>query len=528
MKKYTIIVLIPTFFMIILIHIMVPEADKTDLDDYISKAFDTHSYRIARNESWHLIKSDFSKIDYHRNYIYANHKSKRRQDLTPYYRSYYRTQDSLSSDLAAYALGYMKLLDDDAAAALEFFLEVKNTKLKYLNNSIGYCYLILKDYDKARYYLQREIELDGWVDGALMNYADILIREKHIPEINRVLAHRELAEKLTWQHKRQFYYLARDFYPYFITIFKFYRPHIIPEGIIGALLITILWFVFIKRMDILEPGKMKYMLVVFILSVVISQFFYPLHDFTAITLQFRLEGSSPYKFFYCVMGIGLIEETIKIIPVLLIFFITRELNEPVDLIMYAAVAALGFAFMENLNYFHKSGLILIAGRAITATMMHMVISAIAVYGLVLYRFKRSSSLWILAFFLTACFLHGIYDFGLLSFVYVQQQFWFFSVSLLILYLLIFNPIIRNTLAISKFSHTINSAKRLRRNGRLLIYNLSYICMVQYAILAIKFGVDLADSTLDFTLISAYIYIGVLSVCLNLTFRSLKMEVYCPK
>ena len=507
---------------------MAPKADKTDLDDYISKALDTQSYPIARNESWRLIKSDFPNIEYHRNYIYANHNSMRRWDLNPYYHSYYRTPDPQAADLAAYALGYMKSVDDDAAAALEFYLEVKNTKLKYLNNSIGYCYWTLKEYDKAKYYLLREIELDGWVDNALMNYADILIREKHIPEINRVLADSKLTDKLTWKHKRQFYYLTGDFYSYFITIFKFYRPYIIPEGIIGALLITIIWFVFITRMDILEPEKIKYLLMVLILSIVICEFVYPLYDFTNITLQFRLEGSPSYKFFYCVMGIGLIEETIKIIPILLIFFLTKKFNEPVDLIMYAAVVALGFAFMENLNYFNKSGLTLIAPRTITATMMHIFFSAIAVYGILLYRFRRSSSIWILVFFLIACLLHGIYDFGLISLVYRQETFWFLSVFLLIICLLIFKPIIRNTLAISKFSHTKNSVARLRRNGRLLIYNLSYICMIQYTILAIKFGTDLADSTLDSVMLFACIYIGVIFVCLNLTFRSLKTNVARPK
>ena len=75
--------------------------------------------------------------------------------------------------LAAYSLGYIKALADDATSALSLFLEVKNTRLKYLKNSIGICYSDLKDYDKAKYYLRREIELDGHVDEALFHYAEI-------------------------------------------------------------------------------------------------------------------------------------------------------------------------------------------------------------------------------------------------------------------------------------------------------------------------------------------------------------------
>ena len=97
------------------------------MDDYIDKAFATQNYRIARKESWRLIKTDLTNIKYHRDYIYANHKSSRKRDLTPYYLSYHGNPDSEIADLAAYSLGYIKALADDATAALSLFLEVKNT-----------------------------------------------------------------------------------------------------------------------------------------------------------------------------------------------------------------------------------------------------------------------------------------------------------------------------------------------------------------------------------------------------------------
>lgn len=98
------------------------------MDDYIDKAFATQNYRIARKESWRLIKTDLTNIKYHRDYIYANHKSSRKRDLTPYYLSYHGNPDSEIADLAAYSLGYIKALADDATAALSLFLEVKNTR----------------------------------------------------------------------------------------------------------------------------------------------------------------------------------------------------------------------------------------------------------------------------------------------------------------------------------------------------------------------------------------------------------------
>lgn len=65
----------------------------------------------------------------------SNHKSPRKWDLTPYYRSYLESPKSAVADLANYALGLINMLADNEADALSHFLKVKNTELKYLNNS---------------------------------------------------------------------------------------------------------------------------------------------------------------------------------------------------------------------------------------------------------------------------------------------------------------------------------------------------------------------------------------------------------
>jgi len=514
MKKYILIVLIPTAFILFLIHWIVPEPNETDIDDYIAKAFATANYKIARKACWRRIKTDFSNIEYHRDYIYASHKSGYKRNPPLYYNSYLQSPDSETVDLATYALGYIKMQEEDEAGALRLYLKVKNNKLTYLNNSIGYCYLALKDYEKAKYYLRREIKLKGYVEGALENYAKVLIQEKNILEINRLLAHPELGKQLNLKNKRQFYYLTGNFFSYCTTILRSHRQYIILEGIIGALLITVIWFTFFQRLAVVKPVKTKYLLQVLILSVVISQFTYLLHDFAEMTLQLRFEGSPAEKFFYCVAVIGLMEETIKTIPFLLIFFFTKERVEPVELIIYAAVAALGFAFVENLAYFDNSGLSRITGRAMTATMMHIILSAIAVYGLVLYRFKKSFRIWILVFFLSACFLHGSYDFCLLVTRQMNGPFFIVWVCLFILSQIIFSGIIRKTLANSKSFHTGNAAERLRKNGQLLLHNLSYVLLIQYIIISVKYGVVFADNHLDSGMITTYVCIFVLSICLT--------------
>ena len=75
-----------------------------------------------------------------------------------------------------------------------------------------------------------------------------------------------------------------------------------------------------------------------------------LYDFFDYSLGFKKSGEVVNDLFYCVFGIGLIEETVKIIPFLLMLKFSRQINESIDYVIYASVSALGFAFMENLIY----------------------------------------------------------------------------------------------------------------------------------------------------------------------------------
>ena len=87
-----------------------------------------------------------------------------------------------------------------------------------------------------------------------------------------------------------------------------------------------------------------------------------------------------------VFGIGVIEEFVKFVPFLIILKFTKIINEPIDYIMYASLSALGFAFVENFNYFDDGSINIIHSRALTASIAHMVFSSLVVYGLILAKY----------------------------------------------------------------------------------------------------------------------------------------------
>lgn len=116
-------------------------------------------------------------------------------------------------------------------------------------------------------------------------------------------------------------------------------------------------------------------------------------------------------FTFAVLGIGLIEESAKLIPFLLVILRFREFNEPIDGIIYASFIALGFAAVENLQYLQYMTRGEAYARGFAGPVLHIVFASI--WGYYIGRawlFNRPLFATIIsALVFTAC-VHGIYDF----------------------------------------------------------------------------------------------------------------------
>lgn len=128
--------------------------------------------------------------------------------------------------------------------------------------------------------------------------------------------------------------------------------------------------------------------------------------------------------------IAFTEELFKYLVVRETVFKSEELDEPVDIMLYMVVGALGFAALENILYLFSpvNGLSLEAVlkttvtisfiRFIGATFLHTLSSALVGYFMALssLRTKHRFRLTILGIFL-ATLLHGLYNFSIMSFLY---------------------------------------------------------------------------------------------------------------
>lgn len=92
----------------------------------------------------------------------------------------------------------------------------------------------------------------------------------------------------------------------------------------------------------------------------------------------------------------------------------KAFNEPMDGVVYGAVASLGFATLENMMYVTGAHWGVAVARAVTAVPLHAFVGATLGYYVGQARFNAASNLTAVRGLVVAILVHGIYDFGLMG------------------------------------------------------------------------------------------------------------------
>lgn len=180
-------------------------------------------------------------------------------------------------------------------------------------------------------------------------------------------------------------------------------------SVVLAFLISAVWVMYIRKLDIYEPEPWWAIGLVFIMSCVTIWGVYPLSAVFNAT-GWRLGEGFWSDLFYCIVVIGGVEELVKIIPVLIIIRFRKVVNEPFDYILYGSVSALGFAFIENSMYLERFELYALNARMFMASVGHMTFTSLVAYGLMLKRYNTGGRKYpVIAFFVVAAVAHGLYD-----------------------------------------------------------------------------------------------------------------------
>jgi RsiW-degrading membrane proteinase PrsW (M82 family) len=174
-------------------------------------------------------------------------------------------------------------------------------------------------------------------------------------------------------------------------------------GLAIAPAIFILWYMY--RKDRYEPEPLHLVLWVFILGA--------LSTIPTAILELPF-GSGPLTI---VVIAPVVEECLKFSVVFFIMFRHSEFDEPMDGIVYAAAAGLGFASIENILYVLGGGASVGIMRAITSVPSHVIFSCIWGFALGTAKFRPASQRTgiIIMGLAGAILLHAIYNFSALYF-----------------------------------------------------------------------------------------------------------------
>lgn len=181
------------------------------------------------------------------------------------------------------------------------------------------------------------------------------------------------------------------------------------SAVIPSLLLV--WYFYARDVH-REPGKVIWMtfllgnLAVFpVLALV-----WPIDQ-----LLSQLSNSYTQGFSIAFLSAAVPEELCKLLVLLAYSIRRREFDEPMDGIVYGAVASLGFATLENIFYVLRGGISVAIVRAFTAVPFHAFVGAILGYYVGQSRFSPDKKLrYILKGLGAAILLHGLYDFPIMT------------------------------------------------------------------------------------------------------------------
>lgn len=206
---------------------------------------------------------------------------------------------------------------------------------------------------------------------------------------------------------------ARDYWGMAIATIQFELSSFLKVGAVPSLGIAVIWFLILMPFWEVSRSRVLAALVAFglgIASASLTLFF--------VLIQERIQGFDldlgvpPFaQFLYFTAGVGLREETLKLVCFLPAAIWAVKRKSDIEGMMLAAMVGLGFAFKENILYL-DTGLTTYLGwvRFLTANALHISLTGVA--GFYLYRMlRRKGRGWeeFLASFIAVVVAHGIYN-----------------------------------------------------------------------------------------------------------------------
>ncbi|MDP2741106.1 MAG: PrsW family intramembrane metalloprotease [bacterium] len=198
--------------------------------------------------------------------------------------------------------------------------------------------------------------------------------------------------------------------------------------IIFGILPSLTWLSYYLRKDI-HPESNKVIITIFFWGALITvPVFFVQVGLSDLLEQFKSQlPSLAVSLIYWFLIISLTEEVFKYLVVRQKIINNKELDEPLDVMLYMVIAALGFAALENVLYLFSPAdnlsfndiinrtVIISFIRFVGATFLHTLCSGLIGYFLAIsFRETKKRKTIFFSGLLVATLLHGLYDFSIMT------------------------------------------------------------------------------------------------------------------
>jgi len=503
------------FLAVLAVNILFPDPREARSAARTESAYASENYEKSTAEAFAILSADPMDIRKNREYliIYNKWKQKWRNsgiplELIAKYEAMTASKETRARDLGAFGVGFIYLLYKDYDAAIINLEKVSDKKMPFLNNALGMAYYFKGNYEKSLDHDYKEIAANPDFKGAYQNLGITLHKTRNYSRLTELLKEPKAAANISDGLKVYAALHQKDYWNFirYSIVNKHLRCG--PAGLAGNLLLLYLWVCFIRRLDIFKPGKIVFVIVMLALSMTAALFTSIGYDLMSYN-GFESGGEWKNDLLYCVFGIGLMEEAIKLLPFLIFLSFTHRIDDTIDYITYPSLAGIGFAFIENLTYFDDQSLALILPRALTGGILHISLTVLAAYGLYAAKYKKKlkpvSGMFF--YFSAAVILHGLADFliianGLPDFLSAA------SILILLVCMLFFAASAKTAIESSKHF----DAQKPRPLGGVVLFlidSLFILASAQYAVLGYKFGSSNANAFLTGSAPLIFFYILII-------------------
>ncbi len=434
--------------------------------------------------------------------------------LTKYYDNLRFANDKATRDIGHYGIGLINLHLEQYQLAYEALIQISDKHQKYRNNTLGYVFLhgtTAHQDSLAAYYLNKELASNGHIEGAVTNLASLHTKKADWQELGVLIHTPGQMEWVPSRLARKYFLQTGKYVTYLIELAEAAWQGISLIEFIAALAVLTTWLAYLWKMDLFEPEPGRPVLLTLGFGMVMGLFGFVFLDINEMTLSFAWDKGTFQGYHWSDFFVGVLAEALKLAPLFYLIKYTKEVNESFDYLFYASLSGLGFSFIENLIFFSPYEIYHFAGSAVLNSVVHMGLTSITAYVLVLnrYRYRRHKVLRLLFFFVLACGAHMAFD--LLQF-YSSIGDDITSGFLVVFYfpiLALWDSFKNNALNQSEFftKEGQNSHKKL---SNILTYGITGVILFEYLVMSLAYGPDAGNRSFLISAIGSFLLILLLA------------------